>query len=624
MPNIDFKALETIQGFKSFDKAQEFSFSDLKAGFYFITGENRVDENLGANGAGKSTIWDALCWVLFEKTPTKLKASDIHCWGSKTKTVVSLRFEVDGTSYLLTRTWNPNKVCLSEEGAPAKVITNDDIVSLIGFDFEAFLYSILISQFSSKFFDLLPSEKMNVFSTVMESSLACWLGYSDKAKGKRTKLEAEIKETERKIANLEGQITSLASEDYSDQIKEWDANKGLALSEIEEDIKEANADIKDFKQKAKGYSKSIAGLSKKIESLNAKGISFKNELADITKEEREAADIKIELSTEAKSLRSSIAKFKGLEGACPTCLQEIDGKTLEQEVKRLNKSLAEVEAEIKEVDEARDELLEDINEKDKELDKLRDSVRDLGRELNISERESSKVEDRLVSLEDDIEDFNDNYDKKIEEENPYEKLEGEKKEKIKRIEDNKAAQDRALTIREESYQVYNYWVGGFKDIRYMILSEALHELEVQINNSLERLGLYDWEIILSVDKQNKNGGSSKGFTVFIKSPLNKDPVPFESWSGGERQRLRLAGTLGMMDFISGRMGFTTNIEVLDEPSTWLSTEGVEDLMGILRDRANFTNKKLFIIDHRNLDTFGDFDGIIKVVKDVAGSKIEIE
>jgi DNA repair exonuclease SbcCD ATPase subunit len=624
MPSVDFKAFEVIQGFKSFDAAQAFSFDDLKGGFYFVTGENQLEPSLGANGAGKSTLWDALCWVLFEKTPTKLKAGDIHCWGSKRKTIVSLRFEVDGTGYLLTRTWNPNKVCLSEEGEPAKVITNEDIVALIGFDFEAFLYSVLISQFSSKFFDLKPSEKMEVFSSVMESTLACWLGFSDKAKDKRGKLEASISESQHRIANLEGQIVSLEGQDYSEQIEEWERVKRIALAEIERDIKEAEAAIKDFKVKAKEYAKSIDKSEKKIASCNEKGIALKNELADIRNEEREAADIKIELNTEASTLRSSISKFKGLKGECPTCLQEIDGATLEKEIRRLNKELSKVEADSKKVDEVRDELLEDINERDEALDTLRDKVKGLQRELNKEESTEEKVGDRIEDLEDDIDSFSEKYDKKMEEENPYEKLESDKKAKIKKVTDNKDEQEVILLSQESDYQVYNYWVTGFKDIRYMILSEALHELEIQINSSLARLGLCDWEILLSVDKVNKSKTVTKGFTVLIKSPTNDELVPFEAWSGGEGQRLRLAGTLGMIDFISGRMGFTTNIEVYDEPTKFIGGSGIEDLITVLGSRAASSGKKVFMIDHKNLETFGEFDGSIKVVKDEDGSRIEIE
>ena len=624
MPNIDFKAFELIQGFKSFDKAQSFSFDDLKGGFYFVTGDNQIEPSLGANGAGKSTLWDALCWVLFEKTPTKLKAGDIHCWGSKRKTIVSLRFEVDGTGYLLTRAWNPNKVCLSEEGEPAKVVTNDDIVALIGFDFEAFLYSVLISQFSSKFFDLKPSEKMEVFSSVMESTLACWLGFSDKAKDKRGKLEASILESQHMITNLEGQLVSLEGQDYSEQIEEWERVKRVALAEIERGIKEAKADIKDFKVKAKGYSKSIASMTKKVASLNAKGIALADELVEIKEEEVEVINLMAVVVAEKSTLNNGVRKYSGLDGTCPTCLQEVDEKVLAKEVKRIEKELAKIEEEEEEIKEVRGELVEQIGNIEDDMTKLRDSVRDLGRELNKEESIVEKVEDRIIDLEDDIDSFSEKYDKKMEEDNPYEKLESDKKDKIKKVTVNKNEQERILLLRESDYQIYNYWVTGFKDIRYMILSEALHELEIQINSSLTRLGLCDWEIILSVDKVNKSKTITKGFTVLIKSPTNDELVPFEAWSGGEGQRLRLAGTLGMIDFISGRMGFTTNIEIFDEPTKFIGGSGIEDLITVLGSRAASLGKKVFMIDHKNLETFGEFDGSIKVVKDEDGSRIEID
>lgn len=624
MPNIDFKAFEIIQGFKSFDAAQAFSFDDLKGGFYFVTGENQLEPSLGANGAGKSTLWDALCWVLFEKTPTKLKAGDIHCWGSKRKTIVSLRFEVDGTGYLLTRTWNPNKVCLSEEGEPAKIVTNDDIVALIGFDFEAFLYSVLISQFSSKFFDLKPSEKMEVFSSVMESTLACWLGFSDKAKDKRGRLEASISESQHKIANLEGQIVSLEDQDYSEQIEEWERVKRIALAEIEKDIKEAKANIKDFKVKAKGYSKSIAKLEDKVESHTAKGIKLKEEVDDIKEEEIEAINLKAQIIAEKGTLQRGVNSYTGLKGTCPTCLQEIDGKVLAKKVKELGKQLDDLDEQEGKVNEARSELGEDIKEAEAELDTLRDGVRGFQRELNKEESAAEKVEDRIEDLEDDIDFFSEKYDKKMEEANPYEKLESDKKAKIKKVTVNKNKQEDILLSQESECQVYNYWVTGFKDIRYMILSEALHELEIQINSSLARLGLCDWEILLSVDKVNKSKTLTKGFTVLIKSPTNDEIVPFEAWSGGEGQRLRLAGTLGMIDFISGRMGFTTNIEVYDEPTKFIGGSGIEDLIAVLSSRAASSGKKVFMIDHKNLETFGEFDGSIKVVKDEDGSRIEID
>ena len=624
MPAVNFKALEIIQGFKSFDKAESLSFDDLDPGFYFITGDNQVEPKLGANGAGKSSILDALCWALFEKTPDLLKAGNISCWNSQTKTMVALRLEVDGTSYLLTRTWNPNKLCLSEEGEPAKVITNDDVVALIGFDFDAFLYSVLISQFSSKFFDLKPSEKMEVFSSVMESTLAHWLDFSEQAKEKRNRLEATIKTVRSKIDNLTGQITALEGEDWSEQIAEWDKEKGEELAGIEKEITQNTADTKEVSTKTHAYDKKIEKLDDKASSINAKITKMKAIISDIQGEEREAITLKAGMEAEQSTLNASKSRLTGLSGTCPTCLQDIDGKVLKKELKKIEEDDRELDSQLDEVDQVQEDLLADRSKADERMDDLKADKEANQRELSQAENNKSSITRELKTLKKEADSLQDDYDDWMEKENPYEKKEEEKDAKIKRIKGNKTDQEQELLRSEESFQVYNYWVTGFKDIRYMILSEALHELEIQINTSLERLGLDGWEILLSVDKVSKKGNVSKGFTVFVKSPFNEDPVPFEAWSGGEGQRLRLAGTLGMMDFISDRMGFKTNIEAFDEPTTFMSTDGVEGLVSILKDRADSTGKKIFIIDHKNLDTFSEFDGIIKVIKDDEGSHIEIE
>lgn len=623
MPDIQFKALEIIQGFKSFDKAESISFDDLDSGFYFITGDNQVEPKLGANGAGKSSIWDALCWALFEKTPDLLKAGNISCWNSDTPTMVALRMEVDGTSYLLTRRWNPNKLCISEEGEPARVITNDDVVTLIGFDFDAFLYSVLISQFSSKFFDLKPSEKMEVFSSVMDSTLSCWVDFSEKAKVQRGRLETSIKESHSKIDNLTGQVTSLEGEDYSEQIAEWETNKHDNLADIEKGIKENKADVKEVEGKTHAYDKKIEKLKDKASSICAKITKLKGVISNIRQDEREAEQLLFDMLAEKKVLFASLHSFDGLEGDCPTCLQKIDGKVLKKETKRLESEIEDLVAQIGEAKEVKEELLESRELEETKAELLRDD-RD---KTNLSfTKEETKKENNareLKTLKKEAENLQDDYDDWMEKENPFEKLEEEKSAKIKRIKSNKIEYEKGLIVQEENCQLYNYWVTGFKDIRYMILAEALHELEIQINSSLDRLGLSGWEVILSVDKVSKKGNVSKGFTVFVRSPVNEEHVPFEAWSGGEGQRLRLAGTLGMMDFIADRRGFKTNIEAFDEPTTFMSTDGVEGLVSILKDRADSTGKKIFIIDHKNLDTFSEFDGIIKIVKDEEGSHIEI-
>ena len=76
-----------------------------------------------------------------------------------------------------------------------------------------------------------------------------------------------------------------------------------------------------------------------------------------------------------------------------------------------------------------------------------------------------------------------------------------------------------------------------------------------------------------------------------------------------------------MDLISNRTIHRWSIEFYDEPTQFLSDDGISDLMDVLRDRAYRENKQVILADHRDFITRGEFSGMINVVKDENGSKV---
>ena len=155
----------------------------------------------------------------------------------------------------------------------------------------------------------------------------------------------------------------------------------------------------------------------------------------------------------------------------------------------------------------------------------------------------------------------------------------------------------------------------------MLTAEALDELEVEVNNNLQNLGMNNWKVKLSIDSETKAGNLKRGFSMYVKSPVNEELVPFDCWSGGEGQRIRIATTLGLSDFIESRRGTNWNILVLDEPTQFLSEQGISDLLKMLRDKAKDKDISIFLIDHRDLNTYGLFSGKLEVVKTDKGSVI---
>ena len=118
-----------ITRFRSFKETQTFTFPE-RAGLYFMQGVNEVEPRLQANGAGKTTIWEALTWLWFGKLSTGLKAGDICNWDSDEGTKVQFDYMIEGEGdclYTLTRTWKPNTWTLLYR---AEHITNEEAIDL--------------------------------------------------------------------------------------------------------------------------------------------------------------------------------------------------------------------------------------------------------------------------------------------------------------------------------------------------------------------------------------------------------------------------------------------------------------------------------------------------------------
>jgi ABC-type transport system involved in cytochrome bd biosynthesis fused ATPase/permease subunit len=109
----------------------------------------------------------------------------------------------------------------------------------------------------------------------------------------------------------------------------------------------------------------------------------------------------------------------------------------------------------------------------------------------------------------------------------------------------------------------------------------------------------------------------------IKSPHNTAPVRWESWSGGEGQRLRLIGALALSEVLLARAGVEPNIEILDEPTEFLSAPGVRDLTELLAERARAIGRGIYYVDHVSRQS-AQFTSVLNVVRGSAGTVIHSE
>lgn len=610
-----FKLLK-IQGFKSFISEQVLDFSKLNSkGFYFITGKNNVNPELDANGVGKSSVLDSICFVLYGKTLTGLKAGNIGNWSNSEKCQVSLTVNIDNKDVEICRTWNPNNLTVDK-----KIISQEALEQFLGIDYTAFTYSVLIGQFNQKFFDLMPSEKLQVFTELL--NLDKWLNYSQIANSLTKKYDAEIRVDENSLSYLEGKINSLKTTDYKEKLEQWSQCQNDRLQELEKEIESLESQIEIKTNKLDSNDKPLIDLQT-FEKALAGELDISNaSFVDLKSKISAAQTTQKFTKNSLQKVQETIKSYTKLSGqVCVTCNQKIEPGHIDTCVKLLEKDSQGLEKDLLEIQQLLLSLYSKEEQCSKIIQDLHQESRNVKNNLQDLITEKRSLQDNIKFSKTSLEKARKELEKMQNEINPYEELHLKNIYSIKLLSRSSIYKQEDLDELKRQKLITTFWEKGFKDIRLMVVEDVLKEFEIHINTNLNKLGLNGWGVSLAIDSETKSGTSKKGFTVLVKSPFNNDLVPFECWSGGEGQRLRLAGTLALIDLINAKTGINSNIEFFDEPTQWLSDSGIDDLLYILKQRALEKNKQIFIIDHRDFNTFGDFNGAIQIIKNYNGSEI---
>lgn len=602
----------TLEGIRSFTKKNTFRLKG-DPGLYLLSGENRVEPSLGANGSGKSSLWAGLCWALYEKDPRGLRAGNVGSWQGENKTSAEVEIWCStGQPINIERSWNPN--ALHVGGKPADQSAVDDITRL---SLTAFLNSVYIGQFGRMFLDLSPAEKSTLFSEALD--LDGWVKKSRIASQKFDFLKDKANDCNREVARLKGRLSGVQDANFQQMSDEWEQDQRDMVSR---DTKK----LKNLKDKIEPYMHSIPKLEEAktlAGTLAADEWDSMSELSedvdDLNKKIRRESRTEAEVSTKLKAERKYLERVinAGVD-TCPECGQvlpneeSIDIDSIKSEIDALEVKLKATEDHQKSLQKSIDEINEDVRKRQKTHSALKDKANAIERSLAEEKSEERNLTRQAVEIQKTLNESPTN---------PWiARIEKQRKDiqSLKRsiLKGNMEEKDYSKKASQTKY-----WVQGFKDLRLEIIGDALARLESEVSANLDHLGMSGWRIEFSLDRQTKSGSLQRGFHTFISSPYNPEPVPWEAWSGGETQRLRLAATMALADVLQDSAGIRWNLEVWDEPSTWLSEQGIEDLLRSLRERAERTGKEVWIVDHRSLSS-GEFSGEAVVIKDHEGSRVE--
>lgn len=606
-----------IENFKSF-KSEVLNLKQFGSGLHFMCGQNYVDEELGSNGAGKSTVWDALFWCLYGKTTRNLRNPAIRPWVGKDTTKVSLWIRVNSSTYIVIRTASPNRLVLKPKGNPKKDIDQDHVEKLIGLSPEVFGHAVLMGQFSDLFFDLRPAEKMTLFSEIL--NLERWLQAADVASKRCERIRGILEQISSDISFLDGAMTSLR-ERYRGIRRE----EGDWTNEREERL----AELKKLQSRR---TKEIGDLEVKYKRLNSRLLSRHDKLLKLSSRSSLTSGTLNNLNHDLDIVQLEQDKLEGLidgakvmlstkKGVCPVCKQPWISKKAVAHRKKLRADLVKWKKQYQENKKRKHAVVLKIKKT------TNDSLR-IEKKLQQQADNNGELKNKETALFEELQ----KHRTKLQAEkevlviirrgkNPHADQVKEIRADIKTKKEELVELKKKQRLKIRTLERTQFWVKAFKEVRLYLMEQTLKHLEIVTNSILPELGLEKWNIYYEVERETKSGGISRGFNVVITSPnLKKGPVPWESWSGGEGQRLRLAGSFALSEILLDQAGVTPDMEVLDEPTQRLSSEGIRDLCTMLKDRAKRLDRATWYIDHQSIEQVG-FSSVVRIEKDGTGSHV---
>lgn len=592
-----------VEGFRSFVNPQELKLDTVPPGLYLVAGVNTLEPELEGNGAGKSSLFEAVFWALFGKTSRNLKAGSIRTWGGKSCNV-SLAFE----GVTVSRSSSPNELLLNDSSVEQATLEKE-----LGFSPEVALNTMYLAQFSDFFLDLTTTARMEIYSAAL--GLGLWEEKSDQAKELAKATAQEVQQLTVEHARLEAKAETLQNLTYEKALQHWQDEQAKKIRAADKTIGNLDLEIDTLARKHEISATTLATAQRKHSAHQQTVAKLSDTLQAAQLEEARAEAECNALNKQVVAATGELSKFKRLgKGECIECGQGIGDTHKKKHTQHLQDRVLNLTRKAEE--QGSTFLLAR-----KQREKASEAIAMLSQPTPINELlvEKHGIENSLAATNKSKFNAAQALGALKKEVNPFiAQVEASRKE-AQAVSDKAKAKGKEVKESRGLQARFEFWIKGFKDVRYQVMQESLAQLNAETNECLHQLGLADWALEFSVEKENKSGTVKRGFLCEVQSPYTEESMPWEVWSGGESQRLRLATQLGVANMLCSRLGLDFDFEFWDEPTSNLSLGGIKELLAVLSDRAERYGRRIFLADHRAMDF--PFDGVLNITKTEEGSQL---
>ena len=556
----------------------------LSTGNHFT--EVKLNENgntmiIGTNGAGKSTILDALTFSLFGKAFRKINKPLLPNTVNEKDCVVEVEFSIGNILWKVVRGIKPAifQIYRNGEQLNQDAAANDQQKwfeqNVLKMNYKSFTQIVILgSSTFVPFMQLSATNRREVIEDLLDIKIFSSMNVV--IKSKISTLKDEIK-----TLNLKKESLSDKVEMQSRFIEELESQGKESISKNKEKVTEQNKLIDLYLKEVSLTEERVFGYIKEQEYVTG-----------ATEKLRKLSGLKGKITQKAAMLTKD-HKFFTENTVCPTCTQSIEEDFRINKINDAQNVAKELQSGLKDLDEAINEEQErerQFTTLSKEISKLQNGISQNNVRITGCQRQISNLESEVQELTEQLANRNTEH------------------EKLETFKDNLKTTFDDLASRKDTINYYDFSYSLLKDggVKTKIIKKYLPLINQQVNRYLQMMDFY---INFTLDEE---------FNETVKSPIHED-FSYSSFSEGEKMRIDLALLFTWREVARMKNSVNTNLLIMDEVfDSSLDGFGTDEFLKIIRFVIKDAN--IFVISHKE-SLFDKFENLIKFEKVKGFSRI---
>jgi DNA repair exonuclease SbcCD ATPase subunit len=530
---------------------------------------------VGENGAGKSTILDALCYCLFGKPFRNINLPTLINSINGSALLTECEFSIGTNSYLVRRGMKPNIFEIYKDGKLVDQTASIDYQSyletyILRWNKKTFIQVVVLGNANfTPFMQLKAADRRDIIDDILDVQIFSTM---------RKLLSSRIDKLESNISNNKHEY-ELTDKEVRIKVDHIDDLKRMKDGEIQA----IDDEILDLKIKIVDIMKFINIAEAKVR-LNTTGLAKFNK-EQLTSKLKKAEEYRIQISQKYLKANSDISFWQNTD-KCPTCEEPISSE------KATHKS-EKCKAKIVELESAREKLSSMIEKFDSDLSFIKtysDNIKEQENKIQQYRNEIVYLEASIKSAEakkKTLESFKDELNSES----------GELSELQERLVELADSREEFLKTLAH-YEVAEQFLKD-NGIKARIIKQYLPVINKLVNKYLAE---QDFFVNFELDES---------FKEVIKSRY-RDEFSYENFSEGEKQKIDMSLMLTWREVAKLKNSASTNILILDEIfDSSLDSQGVEYLMKLLH---SLEKCNLFVISHKGDILQDKFKSVVKFHK----------